>query len=231
MQHGLVVVLPGILGSGPLTRQIGWGLARGGVRSAIVVEDWTTGVPLFCVYDLRAIGRNRRKAAQIAHKVVAYQDRYPGRPVHLIGHSGGAGMAFFVAEALPEGRTLSGIVCLAAAADPERDLATVLSRTEKGVWNFHSRLDLVMLVAAASIVGTIDGVHTPGAGWCAFDVPDSTDPTTRRLYGERLHQTRHTWDMVPHGNPGTHYGWLATSFAEHWLAPIVCQAEDAQDPK
>src|SRR3954449_1783769 len=54
LTEGLVLVLPGVEGRGPLNWSIARGLLDGGWRGAILIRDWTTGWwPLFA-YHLRA---------------------------------------------------------------------------------------------------------------------------------------------------------------------------------
>ncbi len=93
---GLAIVLPGVEGRGSLNRSVAQGLDDAGFPGAIVVHDWTTGFwPLF-PFHLRARRRNRQQARAIADRVLAYQNAYPGRPVYLVGHSGGATIAVWV---------------------------------------------------------------------------------------------------------------------------------------
>src|SRR4029079_11614400 len=94
-----------------------------------------------------ALERNREQAREIAERIVAYQDRYPDRPVTLIGHSGGAAMAVRVLESLPDGRRSDQAVLLAGALSPDYDLSTALGRTERGITNFYSGGDVLYLVA------------------------------------------------------------------------------------
>ena len=54
---GLILVLPGIEGEGPLNHNLARGLAEGGLAGSIEIYDWTTGYwPLF-VYHLRGARR------------------------------------------------------------------------------------------------------------------------------------------------------------------------------
>ena len=89
VEHGLILVLPGVEGAGPLNWSVVQGILDAGDRAAVRMIDWTTGFwPFFC-FHLRGAQRNRRQARRIARIVIDYQDAYPGRPVHLVGHSGG----------------------------------------------------------------------------------------------------------------------------------------------
>ncbi len=111
--------------------------------------DWTTGHwPMFA-YPQMALERNRQVARDIAAQIVAYQDQYPGRPVSLVGHSGGAAMAVLILESLPEDRHVTQAILLAAAISPDHDLTQALARTEQGITSFYSWGDVPHLVSSA----------------------------------------------------------------------------------
>src|SRR5947209_1465530 len=115
LAEGLVLVLPGIEGTGPVNQGIAAGLGDAGVPAAIRVHDWTTGLWPLLLFHLRARRRNRRQAQALAGLIVRYQDAFPGRPVSLVGHSGGAALAVWTLEALPPQRTVSTAVLLGPA--------------------------------------------------------------------------------------------------------------------
>ena len=137
LDRGLVLILPGIEGRSFLNISLMAGLLDAGLPYAMEIVDWTTGCFLLAVYHLRAWQRNRRVARQIAGRVVEYRRQYPGRPVWLIGHSGGGAMSLVAAEFLPAEKSLTGIVllgsamssrysCDAARADAARHLELLL---------------------------------------------------------------------------------------------------------
>src|SRR5713226_2011842 len=68
LDKGLVLVLPGIEGESFLNHNIARGLADGGIRSAIEIFDWTTGVILFFLYHLRGWRRNVAQADRLAQR-------------------------------------------------------------------------------------------------------------------------------------------------------------------
>src|SRR5207244_94004 len=71
--------------------------------------------------DLQDARRLREKAGELAGLVLEYRAAHPDRPVYLLGHSGGAGVALAAAEMLPPG-SLERIVLLSAAVSPCYDL-------------------------------------------------------------------------------------------------------------
>src|SRR5437867_9217865 len=143
MASGLVIVLPGIEGRSSLSLGIVQGLHDAGMMPAIITHDWTTGAwPLF-LYHLRAEQRNRRKAAAIGQMIVEYQSNWPGCPVHLIGHSGGAALAVWVLESLSAKCRIDAAILLAPALAPHYNLAAALRGTQRGIWNFYSWFDVL----------------------------------------------------------------------------------------
>lgn len=211
---GLVIVLPGIEGKSFVNIDVVLGLADGGVESAIELFDWTTGIFPLWPYHLRALKRNRRVAERIAERIVEYQDRYPGRPVHLVGHSGGTGIAVFALEALPPDRRITAAVLLASALSPRYDLAAALSRTERGIWSFRSPFDALFLVLGTLLIGTIDGRHRIAAGNGGF--ADDAGP--------QLHQVRYRASMMRAFHFGGHCGWTNRVFVAETIAPLVRQS-------
>ncbi|MFO0837477.1 MAG: alpha/beta fold hydrolase [Phycisphaerae bacterium] len=225
IQRGIVYVLPGIEGPSRWNRDIVYGLAEGGVGSAIEVYDWTTGLPGGFVFNLASYERNLRQAAALARKIVAYRERYPGRPVYLVGHSGGAGIAIMAIEALPPGRQIDMAILLAPALSPEYDLRKALQRTRHGVVNFYSELDLGLLGVGTTIFGSIDREHGASAGAVGFDVPSALKAADRELYDGKLRQVKWSPQMRKMGVSGTHSGWTSRSFVRDYLAPLISESE------
>jgi pimeloyl-ACP methyl ester carboxylesterase len=203
-------LLPGIEGAGPLNWSIVQGILDAGGAAAIRVVDWTTGFWPFFAFHLRARRRNRRKAETIARMIVDYQNDYPGRPVYLIGHSGGAALGVWVLEALPEDRAITAAILLGPALSPGYPLTPALERTTEGVWNFFSPFDLLFLALGTSLLGTFDGRHGVSAGSCGF-----------RESHARLHQRRYHFGMLTCFHPGGHFGWANRVFVATTLAPLL----------
>ena len=138
---GYTIVFPGIWGIQVPDRWIVQGLVQAQTPSAIELYDWTAG-PLLLFYNLRALERNQRAAQTIARKIMAYQDRYPGRPVNLVGYSGRSGnRRLWYWRPCRRTERCRPPSCLRS---PWRqyDLGTAMVRTERGIHSFYSPLDV-----------------------------------------------------------------------------------------
>ena len=220
--NGMVYVLPGIEGKSRFNISVAKGLADGGVEAAIEIFDWTTWTgPFGWFVHLTDERRNRINAIKLARTVIRYRKQHPYRPVYLVAHSGGAGIALMAAELLPEHMRLEGIILLAAAVDPDRNLIYALSRTRRGIWNFYSKHDIGFLVLGTSLFGTIDRKFGASAGAVGFNVPEDLPREFAELYKKKLHQIEYDPVMAHDGNPGSHSGWTKPRFVSTWLAPII----------
>jgi pimeloyl-ACP methyl ester carboxylesterase len=219
LAHGLAVVLPGIEGRGSLNWGICRGLTDGGFPGAVLLYEWTTGLWPLMLFHLRSERRNRRQAGEVARLVLSYQETYPGRPVYLLGHSGGAAVAVWALEALPEGRRVTGAVLLAPALSPSYSLGRALAKVETSLWHFWSPLDLFFLGACTLLFGTADGRHSVAAGLCGFSVPEAAVADEKALYRARLRQERYDLGMARRFHLGGHFGSVNRVFVAETVAP------------
>ncbi len=227
LDSGFTIILPGIEGASFLNSNVAKGLIDGGVPSSVEVYDWTAS-PLLFPINLRDYWRNRHEARIVARKIVEYQARYPGRPVHLIGHSGGGGIAIMALEELPPRQQITSAILLAPAVAPDYDLRRALLRTRCGIWNYYSPYDVGFLRAGTMLLGTIEGRHTSAAGAVGFTTPWGLDDEDKKLYSDRLHQQRYSRKMAEDGHTGGHMGWASRGFVSHWLAPIIQSQIEAE---
>jgi hypothetical protein len=221
LANGLAVVLPGIEGRGPVSRSIFRGINDSGFPGAVILWDWTTGLWPLLLFHLRSQRRNRRKGSALARLVIAYQNDYPGQPVYLVGHSGGAAVAAWAMEALPEGRAVTGAVMLGAALSPAFPLGPALRKVRGHLWSFWSPLDLPLLGAGTLIFGTSDGRHSVSAGLCGFNVPRGATAEVKELYHRRLRQRRYKLGMARQFNLGGHFGCANRVFVAEVVAPLL----------
>lgn len=226
--RGVVFILPGVEGRSLWNRNVAIGLDEGGVTSAIELVDWTTGMPGSFVYNLANLERNRRQARRVAKRIQAYREQYPYSPVHLVGHSGGAGIAVLVLEALPAGGQIDMAILLAPALSPQYDLTTALRHTRYGICSFYSTRDVSFLKVGTLLFGPIDREFGVSAGAVGFRAPDGLSEADRSLYQAKLRQVQ--WDkrIKQVGADGSHLGWASRRFASEYLAPLIMRNEAAR---
>ncbi|MFP4053152.1 MAG: hypothetical protein ACLFV7_04735 [Phycisphaerae bacterium] len=164
-QRGLVIILPGIEGISPANMEVRRGLLNAGIERAIMIYSWNR--PGVIVNQVDFLG-NRLAGAFVARVISTYQDQYPDRPVHVIGHSGGGGVAVFAAESLEEGRTVDGLILLSASISAGYDLSKALRHVEGRIVNFYNPADSALLGTGTTLMGTVDGAHTASAGLNGF---------------------------------------------------------------
>lgn len=216
LQRGLVIVLPGIEGRSALNRSICQGLDEGGVNWAIELNDWTSEWgPLV---NLRSEERNRRKAVEISDRINRYRVAFPERPVILVGQSGGAAIAVWVAEASHPAEPLEGLVLVNAALSPEYSLIPALRNTRRGIATFYSPRDWFMLGLGTRIFQTMDGQHSVSAGKEGFVAPQPAPEEYHRLY-----QIGWNSQMADTGHTGLHVTSAASDFVSQFIAPLVLQ--------
>jgi pimeloyl-ACP methyl ester carboxylesterase len=218
LEQGYVIILPGIEGHSRWNRAIRRGLVNAGVPYAIEIHDWTRG-PLWYFWNLRDGRRHRDQAQCIAERIADYRGRYPGRPVYLIGHSGGGAMTAFALQQLPDGIRATGGIMLVSALSPWFPLQSALQHTERGLWNYSAHGDLFFVGIGTTLFGTCDGRHSPAAGLVGFhhSALQGCDPTG----SPPLRQMWFHWRMLRDFNLAGHLSCVNPRFVSNWIAPIL----------
>jgi len=228
LDRGLVIILPGIEGESELNRDIRRGLVAGGVFQALPIHRWGRPIPLVgpAINQVDFIG-NRLSGIGVANLIRNYQDSHPGRPVHIVGHSGGGGVAVFAAEALPEDRKIEGLILLSASISSAYDLTKAAKRCRKGIVNFFNPKDAGLLGVGTIVMGTVDGTHGPSSGLIGFDRAGKKDH--ERVFDIRVHSD----GSDPHAYT-THVGFVSLRVApwihaDTWPAGAGIAAHGAPD--
>jgi pimeloyl-ACP methyl ester carboxylesterase len=198
--HGLVIILPGIEGISQANINVRKGLLQAGVRKAIMIYSWNR--PGVIVNQVDFVG-NRIAGAFVARVVKQYQDLYPGKPVHIIGHSGGGGIAVFAAESMGNEGKVDGLVLLAASISKNYDLTKALRNTRDGVVNFYNPSDSALLGAGTTLMGTVDGDHAPAAGLNGFErsFPGLVQRRVSSAGGDPHYAATKPWFVASHVAP------------------------------
>ena len=212
MDQGLICILPGIQGVDYHYQDIRKGLQGSGIPCAIMIRPWGSQVPgIRLVVNETDVPGNRAGGQTVAQEIQAYQRQYPGRPVHLIGQSGGGAICVFAAESLAKAGApaIDGLVLLDASLSADYDLRAALGQCRKGIVNFYNLQDVAVLKLGTAIFGNLDGGHGDSAGQSGF--------TADRA---KLHQVRVTEDMVC-AFEGTHFADVCAAFTSRYIAPWI----------
>ncbi len=168
---GMVVILPGIEGESGANRDIRRGLENAGVPYALAIYRWGFPVPgIGMLVNQTDAAGNRRAGAKLAQRIAKYQTDHPGKPVFLIGHSGGGGVAVFALESLagiPGARPIEGAFLLSASLSSNYDLSEALRMTRRGLVNVANPEDNLLNTGTA-MFGNVDGGHGNSAGRTGF---------------------------------------------------------------
>lgn len=190
MEKGLIIILPGIEGQSHYNEDIRQGLLAAGIDQALEVYPWGAPIPIVgtTLNQVNVIG-NWITGKAVADHVVDYKKKYPDRPVHVIGHSGGGGIAVFAAAQMPPDVQIDGVILLHASISCDYDITDALCHSGKGIANFFNPDDTGLLGVGTTIMGNIDGGRSPSAGRVGFSGPkENAKERTRNAYIDKLHE-------------------------------------------
>ncbi len=221
LDRGLVLILPGIEGESLLNQDIALGLVDAGIGLAIEIHDWTTGWFPLALFHLRSRILHAKQSRVIADRVVAYQHEFPGRPVHIVGHSGGGAMAVLALEELPEDVAVTSVILLNAAISPRHDLTRALACVEGKVWSFRSCGDWFFLGLGTLLFGSVDGCHVICAGAGGFDRSNSSGSADRALTAGQLREVPWRFEMAGSFHFAGHLGCVNRVFISEFVANVL----------
>jgi hypothetical protein len=123
-----------------------------------------------------------------------------------------------VAEALPAGTKVDGVIMLSPTISPLYGMSKALRGTKRGMVNFYSGRDWVFLGMGTTVTGTMDGRHGNSAGRAGFKVfpPPDTQPGYEKLF-----QISWNREMARVGHRGGHLTGGAEDFVASYVAPLV----------
>lgn len=170
--QGMVVILPGIEGESSANHDIRKGLRDAGVPYALVIYRWGAPVPgsAGMLINQTDVAGNRRAGQQLAGQIAQYQRNHPNRPVFLIGHSAGGGVAVFTLEELAKvngAKPIEGAFLLSSSISANYPLDAALRMVKRGIVNTHNPDDH-LLKEGTGTFGNVDGGHGDSAGRTGF---------------------------------------------------------------
>lgn len=167
--NGLVIILPGIEGRSGFNANIRRGIVDSGLDYAVTIYSWGRPVPLVgpLMNQMDVLG-NRLAGNRLADYIEEYQNAHPGKPVWIIGHSGGGGIAIFAAEGLEAGHQVDGLILLSASISKDYPLGPALQKVRGPIVNFYNPDDGALLGLGTTITSNVDGRRGPSAGLKGF---------------------------------------------------------------
>lgn len=225
---GLVVILPGIEGESGANHDIRDGLVNSGIDSSLQIWHWGRPVPgIGMLLNQMDFLGNHLEGGKIAQRIVKYQDEHPDRPVHIIGHSGGGGIAVFAAAQMPKDRQITGLVLLSASIAGNYDISRALKNCSSGIVNFYNKDDGALLGLGTTVFGNVGGSRAGSAGLYGFTIPDSSDASTRLAY-KKLYQVSMTGSMT--SGAIAHFAATQPYFISRYVAPWIKDSNWPADP-
>src|SRR5690606_16606473 len=101
---------------------------------------------------------------------------------------------------------------LAPSVSPYLDVVPLAARTERGLANFWSPFDFLVLGALTAVVGTTDGWHSPSAGLIGFHpeglvLPGEQRPQGSPEVGQSFRDIRYRFRWLAQFHYGGHFGY------------------------
>jgi len=194
------------------------GLEAAGYRGQVASVLWT--VSFNPAIDQR-LGNARLGAVRLARAIEEYADRYPGRPINLIGLSAGTGVAIWALEQLKPGYMVDNVVLLASSLWYRYDVSKALRHVRGRIYNYYSPQDPV-LAGPMKIFGTVDGVFgEDGAGAVGLRPPRGAD---------RVVNIRWEPSFAAYGYTGDHLSATSPRFVEAYISKHIISGPAASAP-
>ena len=210
--------LPGIGGHRRIDDFLTAGIQLGGLDSTVEIYDWTGNNP--GLPALTALDHNRHEAQIVADHLTEIYRAHPDRRIILTSHSGGAAIATWALEKLPDDVHVDTFVMIAAALSPQYDLSAALHHVSGKAYSFSSGIDPILGIGTRNF-GTMDRVYTDAAGRVGFTMPPAGDA---QQYAKLINIPYNTiW--MRFGNAGEHIGAMMQPFAQNIISPLLLTGE------
>jgi pimeloyl-ACP methyl ester carboxylesterase len=216
-RQALVIVLDGAGGFEAASRTMQKTAAECNMPLEVVGFHWTHGY-LRVFSDQMHASHIRQQGQKLAEFLLTCRQQAPDRPIYLVGHSAGCGVALVAAEALPP-NTLKRIVLMAPAVSAKHDLRAALRSSCQGIDVFISNHDWCCLGIGVMLAGTTDRYWLSGAAGKIGFRPVPSCPEDEALYA-KLRQ--YPWNpcLKWTGHRGGHYGAYQPGFLCAFVFPL-----------
>ena len=114
----------------------------------------------------------------------------------------------------------SGVVLLSASLSRDYDLTVALRQSRDGLVNFYNEKDVALLGVGTTILGNVDGRHSPSAGRRGFAPPGPKATADTVEAYKKLHHVRITRDMVDDAS-SPHVSATSVPFVAAYVAEWV----------
>lgn len=171
--HGITFYCPGAGNVDFGDAGVRSGLERAGYKGQVASFLWTISFNPALDQTLRLNAKLR--AGQLTGIIEDYIDRYPGKPVNLIGLSAGSGIAIWAVEGLGAKYKVDNVVLLSSSLWYRYDVSKALPHIKGKIYNYYSSQDAI-LAGPMKVFGSIDGVFgDDGAGAVGLRPPKGAD--------------------------------------------------------
>lgn len=218
-QHGLVIYCPGAGNWDLGDSGIRDGLRKAGFKGQVSSVTWSVLANPLIDQTLRL--NARYAGSRVARSIEKYIEKYPGKPVSLVGLSAGTGIAVWALEDLKPGYQVNNVVLLSSSLNHTYDLSSAARKVKGKIYCYYSPHDAV-LAGPMKIFGTIDGVYGgTGIGEVGSKSPRGQDRIVNVAYKQTYRK---------YGYFGGHTDSTAASFVEHVLAKHLVLGEGEAPP-
>jgi pimeloyl-ACP methyl ester carboxylesterase len=193
------------------------GLRAAGYRGEVARLTWSVSFNPAIDQSVRII--SKAGAANLARCIEDYMDRYPGRPVNVVGLSAGTGVAIFALEELKPGYDVNNVVLLGSSLSYNYDVSKALRRVRGNIYVWYSSNDAV-LAGPMKVFGTIDGqLGVDGAGAVGLRPRGGAD--------DRIVNTPWRPEFARYGYHGGHLDCTSAGFVRKYVAPHILSGDAA----
>jgi pimeloyl-ACP methyl ester carboxylesterase len=218
-KNGIVFYCPGASNWDMGEVSVRDGLEKAGFEGQVAAFYWSIApIPIAgAAVDQYARFNPRLRAGLLARSIEEYIDRFPGRPVHLIGLSAGTGVALWALEDLKPGYRVDNVVLLSSSLSSNFDARKSFEHVTGRVYVYYSSSDPVLAIAMRA-TGTIDGSFTEEpVGLVGFRGPGN---------GAKVVNVAYSPDFAKYGYRGQHLDSTASRFVTAVIAPQILRTAE-----